>query len=440
MKKIFLVCLIIITWPLQAEPFQDFYKITTNKNIYLGANIKDLEKIPQNSSALSSNFTNHSEKSFTKYYNNYFAPWDKDANFDLLGVQKEFAKKAKRYSESYEILTDSFYVQLERNANMHTMSSLRKKAIAISNTNLRILPTNGYAFSYPNDPGEGYPFDSMQDDYLNIGEPLLISHYTKDGKFAYVLTSTGSYGFVLSKDLIEISDGYVKSYRRSLIMIDSYSLAYLSSPIKQAATIELYPGTILPLLNSNTILIPIRNSKGEADFQKANISKAHFISKPLSFNKKNVSMVIEQLIDKPYGWGGNLFHMDCARLVRNYFALFGIHMPLLSKEQAKKGHVLDISTFHEIEKKGAIIKYAIPYQSVIYLPGHIGIYLGEYHGEPIMLHALWGIKVFDPNNIEYRYIIGKSIISTLSPGTELPGFIIEKSNILSKILSISNLT
>jgi len=439
MKIFITACLLFIQTPLYADTLHNFYKINTNKNIYFETKVRDLATIPQNSSALNSSFSSYHKKSFAEYYEQFFTPWDTSYEFQAATAQKQFSSRPMRLSESYQSYTPNFWSELELNANLQALSSLQQKAIVINNSNLRILPTNSYMFDNPNSPGEGYPFDYMQDDYLNIGEPLLISHYTKDGKFAYVLTSTGTCGFVLAKDVVEVSDKYIKQYRKGLVMLRSNSLGYLSSGVANSACIELYAGSILPLGVRKAILIPIRNAKGMADFQSINLRKGDYISKPLNFSKQNVTAMIDDLIAQPYGWGGNLFHMDCARLIRNYFAVFGIHMPLYSKEQGKKGRVLDVSAMDSLAKKQAILQYAVPYQSIIYLPGHIGVYLGQHKGEPIMLHALWGLKLFDQDNTEYRYIIGRSIISTLSPGADLLGFSQDKSNILRKITSVSNL-
>ena len=424
---------------IQADPLHNEYGITYNKNIYAQPSIADVLNIPQNSKALTSNFTNNSKISFDDYYSIYFKPWSDAQDFDLTSLQTLLSKRPNRLAENYQAIPAEFYSALEVNANISELGSLKQKAIVVNNSNLRILPTNSYLFGNLNEPGEGYPFDYAQDDYLAIGEPLLISHYTKDGKFAYVRTSSGATGFVLAQDIADVDGAFINKFKNNLVMFSQNTLVGLPGKVRPKSTLQLYIGTILPLVKANVALIPIRNASGTADLAQVYLQDNSYISKPLSFSKANVSKVVNELIAKPYGWGGNLFHMDCARLVRNYFAVFGAHMPLLSKEQCKQGKIVELTDLDNTAKKAAIIKHAIPYQSILYMPGHIGIYLGTYNKEPIILHAAWGIKLFDAGNQEYRYVTGKSMITTLSPGKELIGFDMTKSNMLNRISNVANI-
>ena len=90
------------------------------------------------------------------------------------------------------------------------------------------------------------------------------------------------------------------------------------------------------------------------------------------------------------------------------------------------------------QKKNYIKKYAVPFLSLIYIKGHIALYLGNKQGEPIIFHSVWGIKTLK-NGIQQRHIIGKSVISSLEIGKELKGFD-KKRNILSKVQGLVILT
>lgn len=434
-----LFLLLCIFLPLQADPLHGKYGVTYNKNLYAQPLINDLINIPQNSKALSSNFTNAVKTSFDEYYSVYFKPWNESQDFDLAALQILLSKRPNRMAENYQTIPQEFYADIEQQANIKEIGSLKQKAITINNSSLRILPTNSYLFDSPNEPGQGYPFDYAQDDYLAIGEPLLISHYTKNGKFAYARTSSGAVGFVLSQDIAEVDDAFIGKFKKNLVIFSQNTLIGLQEKTKSKATLQVYIGTILPLVDANTVLVPIRNINGTASLGTAYLRDKTYNAKPLSFSKANVSTVVNELINQPYGWGGNLFHMDCARLVRNYFAMFGVHMPLLSKDQGKQGHIFNIVDLDNAAKKAAIVKHAIPYQSIVYMPGHIGIYLGTYNNEPIIFHASWSIKLYDTSNGEYRYITGKSMITTLTPGKELIGFDVVKSNTLNRISNIANI-
>lgn len=423
---------------LQAKSFNDIFFVNTNKNFY-GQNAQNnLINIPQNSKILSSNFSNKNKNTFIDYYAKYFMPWNeqiKTQAFESKVLQSLLSSHPKRYMENYQIISGSLYADIEDNINLKQINALLQKAIVIKNTNLRVLPVNSPLFDDPNSPGEGYPFDYLQDDFLKIGEPLLISHYTKDGKFVYAKTSSGENGFILAEDLVTVDNLFINNYQKQLIMLAKDTLGQLTE--HSPATIQLYMGSVLPQLKNDIILLPIRNRYGKAELQPIKIATADLLKQPLAFSEVNVKKIVDQFLGQPYGWGGNLFHRDCARLVRDYFAVFGIYFPLLSKEQANQGEIINLAGLTDIEKKNIILQQAIPYQSIIALPGHIGIYMGKYNDEPIMLQSCWAIKLFDKDD-EYRYVIGKIILSTMNIGQELPGFVPAKSSILTRTTHIAN--
>lgn len=47
---------------------------------------------------------------------------------------------------------------------------------------------------------KGIPFDYASDSILNAGTPILVSHFSKDKRYAFVLSEAGV-GFIESKDL-----------------------------------------------------------------------------------------------------------------------------------------------------------------------------------------------------------------------------------------------
>ena len=64
---------------------------------------------------------------------------------------------------------------LERLSNLRAYPSLRRRAIAVRNTNLRSMPTAGARYDDPAEPGEGYPFDYLQHSSVSLGAPLFIT-------------------------------------------------------------------------------------------------------------------------------------------------------------------------------------------------------------------------------------------------------------------------
>jgi hypothetical protein len=69
--------------------------------------------------------------------------------------------------------------------------------------------------------------------------------------------------------------------------------------------------------------------------------------------------------------------------------------------------------------KESIIKdEGVPFATLLWLRGHITLYIGEYKGEPVMFHNVWGVRTDDGNG-EGRHIIGRAVVTSLQPGAEL---------------------
>jgi hypothetical protein len=47
------------------------------------------------------------------------------------------------------------------------------------------------------------------------------------------------------------------------------------------------------------------------------------------------------------------------------------------------------------------------------------LYVGSLNGKALIFHDIWGVSVSNGRGDEYKQVIGKSIVSTLNPGSEL---------------------
>jgi hypothetical protein len=108
--------------------------------------------------------------------------------------------------------------------------------------------------------------------------------------------------------------------------------------------------------------------------------------------------------------------------MKDYFATCGLYLKRNSKAQINSDlavRTFDLSGKSNSEKVNIIKNNGIPFRTLIYLPGHIGLYVGDFKGKPAMLHNIWGLKTFSSNDGEGREVVGKSVISTLEIGKEI---------------------
>jgi hypothetical protein len=157
-------------------------------------------------------------------------------------------------------------------------------------------------------------------------------------------------------------------------------------------------------------------------------------TKPVSFTPRNIAYIARQLKKDPYGWGGIRYGRDCSATTRDFFGVFGIFLHRNSSDQAKDGaKVINIKPFKGRAKKDAILANAQPFLSLLFVPGHIGIYIGEYKGEPVIMHTYWGVRLKDFS----KYTLSHTIITTIEPGKEMPNLRKKSmmSNTLKKIIN-----
>jgi hypothetical protein len=141
---------------------------------------------------------------------------------------------------------------------------------------------------------------------------------------------------------------------------------------------------------------------------------------PVPLTSRAVAELADAMAGQLYGWGGMFENRDCSSTMRDLFLPFGIWLPRNSAQQARSGGEfvsldgLDVSAkLHLIRTQG------VPFASLIWLPGHIGLYLGvDGRGEPLLLHNIWGVRTVLPGGGEGRAVAGRLVISTLRPGEE----------------------
>jgi len=96
-----------------------------------------------------------------------------------------------------------------------------------------------------------------------------------------------------------------------------------------------------------------------------------------SLQAGNISSIAKSKLGITYKWGGNgPYQYDCSGFTKAVFEKKGIHIPRVSKDQAKIGKKISKSHL----KKGDLIFFHSKHSKVV---DHVGIYLG--HGK--FIHA-----------------------------------------------------
>ena len=366
------------------------------------------------------------------FFNKYFKPWNSTkVSFPKLeAMWGQSYKNKKVYLENHQLATASWFDKQIENSNFNDYNILPKKAITLKNVNIRVLPTNSPMFYDPTQPGEGFPFDYNQNSSLKINTPIIVSHLSKDRAWAYIESSTVG-GWVEIGTIAYVDNDFIQEFKTSNYFVSVKEKFPIYDPIFRE---YVKVATIFPKKN-NKYIIAKKDDNQNAYISYIDLNNDEVESMPLTFNSENRIKIAKQLIDEPYGWGGLLNNRDCSSFTQDYFATFGKFLHRNSKAQLSNGKYLDMSKLSNNEKKEFMRENGVPFSTLVYLKGHIMLYIGIKENEPLVLHNMWSVRLKDSDGRKYRHIIGKATITTLEPGKDIKDFDNE-TNILNRIQGI----
>jgi len=384
--------------------------------------VADMKKIPQDPAYYAKQVKpmsrSHQAKLDREFNNKYFKPWTL-SRLDIpkkdFGWETRFVSKGKIYRENRKVIPSYVYKKWIRNAQMYKKDSKRYKAITIRRTNVKALPTSAAFYRDPRKVGEGFPFDYNQNSALHINVPLYISHYSKDRRWAYVRASY-AFGWVKISDITLVNSDFIKKFKTgSYAMTIKDNLRLYNEKNKPLSIVKL--GALFPVSkDGKSYLTAKKSSLGHAMIHKVHAETPKIIArKPLPFTPRNVAMLAKEFYGEPYGWGGGYECRDCSATTRDFLGPFGIFLRRNSGKQARDGtSVTYIKGIPKRAKKKKIIQKAEPFRSLLHVPGHIVLYLGQYKGEPVIMHTYWGIRKKNGSKL----VTARTIITTTEPGKE----------------------
>ncbi|MDR2100591.1 MAG: SH3 domain-containing protein [Campylobacteraceae bacterium] len=372
------------------------------------------------------------------YFKKQFAPWQskhlrnslKEAEWglSLLSGTHNFTGE-NRLDVSNETL-----LNIKEQANFDAHGTILHYAVTVTESHLRVLPTDKPLFIKRKDGESGYPFDYMQSSLLGIMQPLLISHYSKDLTWAFVESAFAA-GWVKTSEIALIDETLIKKIQNAdkIIITKDNAPLYLENGLFAH---HMKMGALLPLVknsNENYIAFIITSDTSKnAKAVNVTIKKEYAARFPLEFNETNVKNAIHELLGENYGWGGLYNNRDCSAMTKDFFSLFGIWLPRNSLSQKNAAVYFDISNMSAAQKEEQLKEFGVPYMTLVYMPGHIMLYVGEQNSRALVIHNIWALT----NEKNEKFLIGKSIISDLFIGKNLP-YMNDKNLLISKIKGFS---
>ncbi|RAP36212.1 hypothetical protein B1207_08655 [Legionella quinlivanii] len=275
-----------------------------------------------------------------------------------------------------------------------------------------------YHFSLP---GQGFPFDNLQESAIWSGTPLYVFAYSNDKAWALVLTPDAYFAWVKSNDIALASGEFInqwqKTSRKKLIAITKTQTEVFDKTGSSQFT--GYIGEVFPLVERNkrttSVLIPAKDNHNKAIIRVGLINSDSSEVMPVPATKKTISNLLRQLQNRPYGWGGAYFYNDCSQELKSLFTPLGIWLPRNSAQQGQLGSVVDLSQKNVDERLALLKEKGHPLMTLIYIGGHVMLYLGNKstsnnESEAITYQNIWGLS---PPTKDKRYVIGQSLFFPL---------------------------
>ncbi len=390
-----------------------------------------------------------------EFIDNYFAPWQKEPK-TLLAESDSLPGRDLSYLQTY-LNDDEWYGENKKQhpkrlrqeivSNVDTSSypNFLKRGILVSHTDLRRLPTEKPGFDMYTKAGEGYPFDYFQETHLWANTPLLLVHTTIDRQWCYVISPIYK-GWVAMRDVAIAGDDFVKAWSTGSYAVPLTDRLSLQSNASHYA-INAKLGILMPYEESPipsdqiTVYYAKADEKQQAHLLTAQVDKSSLAFEDFALTEDHLKPLVEELLGRPYGWGGQNGNRDCSSTIRDLLSTFRIWLPRDSGDQLDVGNVQTL-TGTAAEKIQYIREHGIPFLTILGLKGHTMLYVGlSDDGEPLILHSKWGLKTTYANpelakylsrypieglhlaedgNLLGRYIIGETLITSVNLGSGNP--------------------
>ena len=361
-----------------------------------------------------------------RFLDRYFGPWRDEAR--PMPADKTFAPlkglfERPVYGSNLLPYSDEEKGRLVDLCDVSRYPSLALRAVTVRDTDLRALPTRRPGFADPEKAGEGYPFDYFQYSSIRANTPLHISHRSADGAWYFVETPDAA-GWLPVPDAAPVDEAFIARFRagRYLTVVrEKVPLLDSDGNYRQSLSI----GALLPLADSPVkgdwrVLIAVTDSRGRAQVREALLAGEAAAPWPLPATPATLAPLVNQMLGQPYGWGGLCGDRDCSATLQDLFAAIGLPLPRNSARQMERGRTISLEGLPPALKEERLLAQGKPFMTLVGMRGHVMLYIGRKDGQAVVLHTQWGLRTRSAWSGEGRHLVGKTVITSLQPGRELP--------------------
>jgi cell wall-associated NlpC family hydrolase len=340
--------------------------------------------------------------------------------------------KQKRFYDNGEVLSDKDYISYIESTNQSAVKTENtvKFGLVLRRSILRTFPTLDRVFKW----GKDRDLDRFQESGLFPGDAVAILHESKDKQ--WVLVQAYNYLAWMPKDDVAVGDkSEISAFKNNddfIVVTGSKVFTNYVPNQETLSNIQLDMGVRLPLAKrgeySNALYgqnpyanyivkLPVRNAEGKLAFKLVPIPRGQDVRVGyLPFTKQNLVMQSFKFLGERYGWGHDYNGRDCTGFIGEIYKSFGLLMPRNSGQQAK-GEYGQNHFFEKGTSKADKLKVLNTMQvgDLIYIPGHVMMYLGMENSKPYVIHDVKGLSFIDDHNDVYRGTLNGVSVTPLLP-------------------------
>lgn len=374
-------------------------------------------------------------KHYEKFKTNFFAPWSADIVQNQIAKEsypKVLASIVRAYrneidnADNKPIIQTNFrpfdHAWLDKivsNADYPQFDKLQyepnNRAIVTHNTFVRVFPTHDtYYRAYHS--GRINPFDRLQMSVAWAGTPVYILGKTRDGAWYYIYTQSYS-GWAQAKDIAYVDDDFIAAWQNEDTQLygllkNNVSLLQANNQrfITQAGIGAIFPGKEID--GKIYLDVPNADKCRQANIVQAVLPESETplaMAMPIPATRENFAAVIQDMVSRPYAWGGGCYFSDCSLELKNIYTPFGIWLARHSKTQTEGVRREKLDDMNNLKQRLDYLReHGKPFMTLVYIGGHIMLYVGEdEHNSPVLYQNMWQ-KHGNGRNYE-QYIVGQSI-------------------------------
>jgi len=301
-------------------------------------------------------------------------------------------------------------------------------------TSLRRFASNDGIYNKDHNQYLDFDIDRFQESGLFTGDAVAILHQSSDKK--WYLVQAYNYVAWVEKSAIAIATReQVNAFKQSkhFIMVTGSKIFTNYVPNHHnISNVALTMGVKLPLASADeysnilygqnpyanyVVKLPIRTEDGKLAIVLVMIPRSQDVHKGyLPFTHDNIIKQAFKFLGERYGWGHAFNGRDCSGFVDEVFKSFGFIMPRNSGAQGKSQYGINsrFTSIDTIESKKKALK-SLQIGDLIYIPGHVMIFIGNVNDEPYVIHDVKGFTALKNNNRFYRGALNGVSVTPLTP-------------------------